>query len=162
MSSTAMPDIYLIYSLPKLQSKACLLKSAVCCSAWHDDKSHTAALSTVPFCQEWPVSIEREEKWKQRRRVNVKYGGRERKWEREGGRERKANATFYKQGYKIGVESLFFFFLSFFFNRHPVKASRYVDYKYYKIIFNVKWTILFSFYLFYTRFAILSTLLRNM
>lgn len=33
ISTTAMPDIYLIYSLPKLQSKSCLLKSAVCCAA---------------------------------------------------------------------------------------------------------------------------------
>lgn len=32
-STAAMPDIYLIYSLPKLQSKSCLLKSAVCSAA---------------------------------------------------------------------------------------------------------------------------------
>lgn len=94
ISSAAMSDIYLIYSLPKLQSTACLLKSAVCCAAWHADKSHIAALWTIPLCQEWPVSIEREEKWKQRSRDNVKYGRREKKSERE--RERKAQDTFYK------------------------------------------------------------------
>lgn len=33
ISTAAMPDIYLIYSLPKLQSKSRLLKSAVCCAA---------------------------------------------------------------------------------------------------------------------------------
>lgn len=32
ISTAAMPDIYLIYSLPKLQSKSRLLKSAVCCA----------------------------------------------------------------------------------------------------------------------------------
>lgn len=32
-STAAIPDIYLIYSLPKLQSKSHLLKSAVCCAA---------------------------------------------------------------------------------------------------------------------------------